>query len=104
MPPKNQINKFSTATPPYKLYNIGNNNQFLRRFIRAIETSSGKRAMKLLPMQPGDVPETYADIDDLVNNIGFKPQTTIESGISNFVEWFKTSQKYDIPAHEQQKK
>lgn len=101
-PPKNQINKFSTATPPYKLYNIGNNNPVsLRQFISAIETSSGKKAIeKLLPMQPGDVPETYADIDNLIKNIGFKPQTTIESGINNFVAWFKTSKKFDIPDHE----
>ena len=100
--PKNQINKFSTATPPYKLYNIGNNNPVsLRQFISAIETSSGKKAIeKLLPMQPGDVPETYADIDNLIKNIGFKPQTTIESGINNFVAWFKTSKKFDIPDHE----
>lgn len=81
----------SNAQAPYKLYNIGNNQPVtLRRFITALETATGNKAKeRLLPMQPGDVPITYADIDDLVENIGFKPDVSIEAGILSFVEWYK---------------
>jgi len=76
---------------PYKLYNIGNNNPIeLKIFIEVLEKYLGKKAVKnMLPMQSGDVPITYADVDDLVRDIGFKPKTTMEEGISKFVHWYK---------------
>ncbi|MDA0892399.1 MAG: NAD-dependent epimerase [Proteobacteria bacterium] len=80
------------ATAPYKIYNIGNNQPVtLRRFITAIETATGKKANEnLLPMQAGDVPITYADVDELIADTGFKPSTSIEEGIGKFVEWYKS--------------
>ncbi len=83
-------NKYSTAKPPYRIYNIGNNNPVtLRDFISAIENSCGAKANEnLLPMQPGDVPETYADIEALIDNFKFNPSTNLENGISNFTHWY----------------
>jgi UDP-glucuronate 4-epimerase len=64
----------------------------LNRFIEAIEAAMSKQAVKnMLPMQSGDVPLTYADIDDLVDEYGFNPSTSIEQGISNFVDWYLSS-------------
>jgi len=76
---------------PYKLYNIGNNNPVeLTRFIEVLEDCLGKKAKKnMLPMQIGDVPATYADVDDLMRDVGFKPSTPIEEGIRKFVEWYQ---------------
>jgi UDP-glucuronate 4-epimerase len=81
----------ATSYAPYKLYNIGNNNPVeLMKFIETIEQCLGKKAEKnLLPIQAGDVPSTYADVDDLMKDVGFKPSTTIEDGIEKFVEWYK---------------
>jgi UDP-glucuronate 4-epimerase len=81
----------ATSYAPYRLYNIGNNNPVeLMLFIETLEAALGKKAQKnMLPMQPGDVPATYADIDDLVRDAGFKPSTTVEEGIARFVEWYK---------------
>lgn len=75
---------------PYKLYNIGHNKPVeLMAFIETLETLLGRAAKKnYLPMQPGDVPATYADIDDLTKDIGFKPTTSIHDGLSQFVEWY----------------
>jgi UDP-glucuronate 4-epimerase len=75
---------------PYKLYNIGNNKPVeLMSFIETLETLLGKAAKKnYLPMQPGDVPATYADIDDMTKDIGFKPTTSIHDGLSQFVKWY----------------
>ncbi len=86
-----QYSTVTTATAPYKIYNIGNNQPVtLRRFITAIEDACGRKAQEnLLPMQAGDVPITYADIDELVDDIGFKPETSIEEGIEKFVDWYK---------------
>jgi UDP-glucuronate 4-epimerase len=83
--------KITNAQAPYNLYNIGHNQPItLRDFITAIEKACGKKAIEnSLPMQPGDVPITYADIDSLSNDTGFKPTTNIESGMENFVQWFK---------------
>jgi UDP-glucuronate 4-epimerase len=80
----------ATSYAPYRIYNIGNNNPIeLMKFIEVLEDCLGKKAEKnLLPMQPGDVPESYADVDDLVNDVGFKPSTPIEKGIKKFVEWY----------------
>ena len=90
-PPAPQYSTVTTATAPYKIYNIGNNQPVtLRRFITAIEDACGRKAQEnLLPMQAGDVPITYADIDELVDDIGFKPETSIEEGIGKFVDWYK---------------
>ena len=76
---------------PYKLYNIGNNNPVdLMHFIETIEQCLGKEAKKnLLPIQPGDVPATFADVDDLMEDVGFRPDTPIEEGIQKFVEWYR---------------
>ena len=81
----------ATSYAPYKLYNIGNNNPVeLLSFISVLENCLGMEARKnLLPMQPGDVPATYANVDDLTRDTGFKPATTIEEGIGKFVEWYK---------------
>lgn len=80
-----------TSRAPYKLYNIGNNNPVqLMEFIKTLEKALGKEARKnFMPMQPGDVPSTYADIDDLIQDIGYKPQTTIEEGLTKFVQWYR---------------
>ncbi|WFE68829.1 NAD-dependent epimerase [Thiomicrospira sp. R3] len=88
-------NKITNASAPYKIYNIGNNQPVtLRRFITAIETATGKKANEnLLPMQPGDVPITYADVDELTKDTGFKPSTSIEEGIGKFVNWYKSYYK-----------
>ncbi|MGP5192290.1 NAD-dependent epimerase [Psychrobacter celer] len=88
--PSPQQSKMTTATAPYKIYNIGNNQPVtLRRFITAIEDACGKKAQEnLLPMQAGDVPITYADIDELIEDTGFKPETSIEDGIKQFVDWY----------------
>ncbi len=76
--------------PPYKVYNIGNNSPVkLMDFIQAIEKKLGKRIEKnMLPLQPGDVPATYADVSDLINDLGYKPDTSIQQGIDNFVDWY----------------
>ena len=90
--PAPQENKYSTAKPPYRLYNIGNNNPVtLRDFITAIESACGVKAKEtLLPMQPGDVPKTFADIDELGKEIGFKPNKKLKEGINEFVKWYKS--------------
>lgn len=81
----------ATSYAPYRLYNIGNNNPVeLMHFIKVLEDSLGKEAkMKMLPMQAGDVPATYADIDDLTRDVGFRPVTSIEDGIREFVNWYR---------------
>jgi UDP-glucuronate 4-epimerase len=76
---------------PYKLYNIGNNQPVaLMEFVEAIEKAIGKKALKeYLPLQAGDVPATYADVNDLIKDTGFKPSTPIVEGIQNFIDWYK---------------
>ena len=76
---------------PYKIYNIGNNSPVqLIEFINTIETALGKTAQKeMLDMQPGDVPATYADIDDLIRDVGFKPATPLKKGIGEFIRWYR---------------
>ena len=90
--PTPEGNKYSTASPPYKIYNIGNNSPVtLKHFIEVIEKSVGKSAIKnYLPMQKGDVPTTFADIDEFVSNCNFTPSTSIEEGIKRFVNWYKS--------------
>ena len=86
-----------TSYTNYKIYNIGNNHPVeLMAFIAAIEKVLGKEAKKeFLDLQPGDVPETYADVDDLIKDVGFKPSTPIETGIKRFIEWFKDYYGYE---------
>jgi UDP-glucuronate 4-epimerase len=80
-----------TSYAPYKIYNIGNNQPVeLNHFIQTIEAVLGIQAQKeYLDLQPGDVPATYADVDDLIADAGFKPATSIEDGIRRFVDWYK---------------
>ncbi|MGF1534143.1 MAG: NAD-dependent epimerase [Bernardetiaceae bacterium] len=81
----------AVSTAPYRLYNIGNNNPVaLMDFIAAVENALGKKAKKeFRPIQPGDVETTYADVDDLIQSVGYRPQTDIEAGIQAFVDWYK---------------
>jgi UDP-glucuronate 4-epimerase len=80
----------ATSFAPFRLYNIGNNRPVqLLRYIEVIEEALGKKAIKnFLPLQAGDVPETFADIDDLVREVGYRPATPVEVGVLRFVEWF----------------
>lgn len=80
----------SSSYAPYKVYNIGNNSPVrLMEFVEAIEKKVGKTARKkFMDLQPGDVPETYANVDDLYKNINFKPKTNIQDGVNNFVDWY----------------
>jgi UDP-glucuronate 4-epimerase len=82
----------SASNAPYKLYNIGNHQPVeLLKFIQVLETCLGVEAKKnLLPMQPGDVLCTYADVEDLIQDIDFRPQTSIETGIQHFVDWYRS--------------
>ncbi|HYU47262.1 MAG TPA: NAD-dependent epimerase [Terriglobales bacterium] len=81
-----------SSAAPYKIYNIGNNQPVeLLRLIEVLESCLGKKARKnLLPLQPGDVLATYADVDDLMHDTGFRPSTTIEDGIERFVRWYRS--------------
>ena len=80
-----------TSKAPYRIYNIGNNQPVeLLHFIEVLETCLGRKAEKrLLPLQAGDVPETYADVDDLIRDVGFRPATPLSVGIARFVEWYR---------------
>jgi len=80
----------SSSIAPYSVYNIGNNNPVeLMDYIEALESSLGKKAEKeLLPLQPGDVPHTYADVDDLVKDFGYKPSMSVKQGVKHFADWY----------------
>jgi len=80
-----------SSTAPYRLYNIGNGQPVeLMHVIATLEAALGRKArLELLPMQPGDVPETYADVADLARDVGFKPATPLEEGIARFVAWYR---------------
>lgn len=81
----------ATSKAPYRIYNIGSNSPVeLLRYIEVLEECLGKKAVKnLLPLQPGDVPDTYADVDALIQDVDYKPTTTVETGIDNFVKWYR---------------
>ncbi|CAK0771079.1 Protein CapI [Gammaproteobacteria bacterium] len=81
----------STSLAPYRLYNIGNHHPVdLMRYIEVLEDCLGRKAEKrFLPLQDGDVPDTYADVEDLVNDTGFQPATSVETGVAQFVTWYK---------------
>ena len=89
-----------TSTAPYRLYNIGNNQPVeLLHYIEVLENCLGRKAEKnLLPLQPGDVPDTYADVTDLVDETGYKPETTVEEGVRRFVEWYLEYYEVDLDA------
>jgi UDP-glucuronate 4-epimerase len=96
IPEENNNWKASEASPsqssaPYKIYNIGNSKPVqLMQFIEAIENELGKKAVKeFLPMQPGDVTGTYADVSDLTRDTGYHPSTPVEEGVKNFIQWYK---------------
>ncbi|TAK38566.1 MAG: NAD-dependent epimerase [Saprospiraceae bacterium] len=88
----------ASSKAPYKIYNIGNNNPVkLMDFIAAIEEKLGRSAQKnMMPIQPGDVPATYANVDDLVADLGYKPSTSVQEGIAAFIEWYQGY--YALPA------
>jgi UDP-glucuronate 4-epimerase len=81
----------SCSRAPYKVYNIGNSSPvLLTDFIAAIEKALGKTAQKnLLPLQPGDVPATWADVSDLERDLGYKPATSIQEGVDRFIQWYR---------------
>lgn len=81
----------ATSKAPWRVYNIGNHQQVeLMHYIEVLEECLGKKAeMNLLPLQPGDVPETFADVDALVEDVGYQPSTPVEEGIARFVEWYR---------------
>jgi UDP-glucuronate 4-epimerase len=81
----------ATSSAPYRIYNIGNNQPIeLLQVVAELEKCLGKQAKReLIPMQPGDVPATYADADDLMRDVGFRPSTPVEIGIRNFVDWYR---------------
>jgi len=81
----------ASSKSPYRIYNIGNNQPIeLMYYIEVLEKCLGKKAeMNLLPLQPGDVPDTYADVSDLVSDFGYKPEMSVEEGIQNFVNWYR---------------
>jgi UDP-glucuronate 4-epimerase len=81
----------ATSKAPYRLYNIGNNAPVeLMHYINVLQDCLGKKAeMNMLPLQLGDVPDTYADVQDLVKDVNYKPNTSVEEGIANFVKWYK---------------
>jgi len=80
-----------TSTAPWRVYNIGNNQPVeLMDYIGALEKALGKKAeMNLLPLQPGDVPDTYANVDDLVEQFDYKPSTSVDEGVARFIDWYR---------------
>ena len=91
----------ATSNAPYRVYNIGSNNPTpLLRFIDVLENTLGIEAKRtLLPMQPGDVEHTYADVDDLIRDVGYQPTTKIEDGVAEFVRWYKDYYNHTDIAH-----
>ena len=91
----------ATSNAPYRVYNIGSNNPVdLGRYIEVLEETLGIPAKKnLLPLQPGDVPDTYADVNELIADVGYKPDTPVEVGVRNFVAWYKDYYQVDDVAH-----
>jgi UDP-glucuronate 4-epimerase len=81
----------ASSTAPWRLYNIGNNQPVeIMRVVELLENELGRKAVKeLVPMQPGDMPTTYADIDDLIRDIGFRPKIPLEEGVRRFVAWYR---------------
>jgi UDP-glucuronate 4-epimerase len=82
----------ASSNAPFRIFNIGNNNPVkLNAYIEAIEDAVGKKAIKeMLPLQPGDVNDTFADIGELVSKVGYRPSTPVKTGVTNFVSWYKS--------------
>ena len=87
-----------TSTAPYRVYNIGNQQPVeLMRYIEVLEDCLGRKAQKnLLPLQLGDVPDTWADVEDLVADVGYRPSTPVEMGVRNFVDWYLDYYKVEL--------
>jgi len=85
----------ATSNAPWRVFNIGNSTPVrLNAYIEAIENVVGRKAIKeLLPLQPGDVPDTFADVSELVAMIGYRPTTSVEEGVARFVEWYRSYYK-----------
>jgi UDP-glucuronate 4-epimerase len=85
----------ASSRVPYRLYNIGSNKPIeLLRYIEVLEQCLGRKAQRIMkPLQPGDVPDTYADVTELISDVGYKPDTPIEVGVRNFVDWFRSYYK-----------
>jgi UDP-glucuronate 4-epimerase len=85
----------ATSRAPYRIYNIGSQDATeLLRYIEIIEACVGKKAeLKLLPLQPGDVPDTSADVEELMADVGYRPNTPVELGVRNFVDWYRSYYK-----------
>jgi UDP-glucuronate 4-epimerase len=81
----------ATSRVPYRIYNIGANKPVdLSHYIEVLEQCLGRKAEKnLLPLQPGDVPDTFADVEDLVRDVGYRPATSVEEGVRAFVDWYR---------------
>jgi UDP-glucuronate 4-epimerase len=90
----------ATSSAPFRIYNIGNNAPVdLSRYIEVLEDCLGRKAQKnFLPLQAGDVPDTFADVDDLVRDVGYKPATSVEVGIRAFVDWYLEYYKTGAPS------
>jgi UDP-glucuronate 4-epimerase len=82
----------ASSNAPFRIFNIGNNNPVrLIEYIEAIEEALGKKAVKeMLPLQPGDVPDTFADVSELERQVGYRPRTPVKTGVANFVSWYKS--------------
>jgi UDP-glucuronate 4-epimerase len=90
----------ATSSAPFRVYNIGNNAPVqLARYIEVLEQCLGRKAeRRMLPLQAGDVPDTYADVQDLVRDVGYKPATPVEVGVKRFVEWYLGYYKAEAPS------
>jgi UDP-glucuronate 4-epimerase len=88
----------ASSSAPYRLYNIGNHKPVeLRRYIEVLEQCLGKKAQQnLLPLQPGDVPDTFADVEDLIKDVDYKPSTSIEDGVRRFVDWYRSYYQAEV--------
>jgi len=88
----------SSSKAPWSIYNIGNSNPVsLMDYVNALEQALGKKAkLNFLPLQPGDVLDTYASVDNLKEKFDYKPSTTITDGVINFVKWYKDYYKYEL--------
>ena len=91
----------ASSSAPYRVFNIGSNNPVnLSRYIEVLEETLGIEAAKnYLPLQPGDVADTYANVEALIDHVGYAPQTTIEYGVAEFVRWYKAYYNIDGVAH-----
>src|SRR6202035_4704045 len=86
-----ELDPATSSTAPWRIYNIGNNRSVdISRVVELLEQEFGRKAKtELVPMQPGDVPESCADVDDLIRDVGFRPMTPIEDGVRSFAAWYR---------------